>query len=362
MGKPPVMIRKLRKPPNFLLLCLAVGGMVLPRTALALHFPDTSDLLTDYQVATRKAGKPVDLFHRVGGDSASLHLDWQGAGGQGPGGQGPGGFSTPSLARYEQSREFDPDSFSVIAATYGNGGAWHEFTEAKADSVARKVYPGLQQQWILKGYGGEGGWLGSGVDRGRYFLVFRIQAPSAMKPVTGPLRLNRSLLAMLDTSSQWLHVPCKDIRKGTSPVCFNPGDDARLLIRIERKSPLILDIWLEEEESPALLGIHNSLESLPDDGQAEYAKDLSQMLVGEAQIFLVKLSQRLPILFTWPSWLLQDFQGGKIPPQAFMDLVHRVRPPGDSLPAFRYLEKGGLRLDVDLYFQGTLHLRAEERP
>ena len=332
--------------------------MLLPRPAGAIHFPDIVDVQRDYQVAARKNGLPSDLFHKVSGDSNSLHLEWQG--------------SHPISARYEQSREFDPDSFTVLTSEYGEGGTWHEWAGPASDTTARKAYPGLQQQWFLKGYGGEKGWLGSGVTRGRYFLVFRESSPATPVTVTGPLRLGPGLFAALDTSSQWLHVPCKDAGKSPKsslkggakstafPVCFSPDEDARLRIRFERKSPLVMDIWLEEQESASLEEIRHALESVPDQAQAEYAKDLSQMLLGEAQIFLVKLSQRLPILFTWPSWQLQDFKGGQVPSAAYMDVVRRVRSPGDSLPAMRFQEKAGLRLDVDLYFRGMLHLHAEE--
>jgi len=340
----------------------------------AIHFPDMVDIQRDYQVGARKDGLPADLFQKVSGDSNSLHFEWQGP--------------HPVSARYEQSREFDPDSFSVLTADYGGGGTWHEWAGAGSDSSARKAYPGLEQQWLLKGYGGEKGWLGSGVTRGRYFLVFRETSPSTPVTVTGPLRLGPGLFTALDTSSLWLHVPCRDetggndtkegkggkdtqdpkngkTRKNGSkaaafPVCFGPDDDSRLRIHIERKAPLVLDIWLEEQESASLQEIRHALESVPDRAQTEYAKDLSQMLLGEAQTFLVKLSQRLPILFTWPSWQLQDFSGGQVPAADYLDVIRRVRSPGDSLPAIRYQEKAGLRLDIDLYFQGMLHLHAEQ--
>jgi hypothetical protein len=179
----PLKKREPFRPFLFPVLSLAAGLILLPRPVGAIHFPDIVDVQRDYQVAARKDGLPADLFHKVSGDSNSLHLEWQG--------------SHPVSARYEQSREFDPDSFTVLTSAYGEGATWHEWEGSGSDSAARKAYPGLQQQWFLKGYGGEKGWLGSGVTRGRYFLVFREASPSA--PVTsgtGPLRRARYLVAV----------------------------------------------------------------------------------------------------------------------------------------------------------------------
>ncbi|HKP94644.1 MAG TPA: hypothetical protein VJ385_02700 [Fibrobacteria bacterium] len=327
----------------------------------AVHFPDTADLKKTYRVAARKDGRPTEFFRKAGGDSASLSLDWTGR--------------SVTAARLEQSGEFDPDSFSVATTEYGNGAAWHESMSAK-DPQALKLYPGLQQEWILKGYGGEKGWLGSGVHKGRYFLVFRETPPMAVPAAAGPLRLNRGVFAYLDSSSQWLHVACKDEgdaaapeagrgkgkgRPAAAPICFSPTDDSRFIVRIDRKKPLILQAWMDEGESGALGDIKTALKAVPDAAQADYAQDLSQMLAGEARMFLVKLAQRLPETFTWPSWQIQDFKGGKIPPADFLPVVRRQANPGDSLPAFRF-EDPGIRLSVNLYYRGRFHLSARELP
>ncbi|MDB5049552.1 MAG: hypothetical protein JWO30_2623 [Fibrobacteres bacterium] len=327
---------------------------LLPLSSHAVHFPDTADLKKDYRVSARKDGRPADFFRKVDGDSATLHIEWTGR--------------SITAARIEQGGEFDPDSFSVVTTEFGNGAAWHESMSSK-DAQALKLYPGLQQEWILKGYGGEKGWLGSGVNKGRYFLVFRETPPTAVATVAGPLRLNRGVFAFLDSSSQWLHVPCRNEKdaalpdgkaKGkTAPVCFSPGDDSRFIVRIDRKKPLALQAWMEEGESGALKDIKSALKTVPDAAQAEYAQDLSQMLLGEAQMFLVKLSQRLPETFNWPSWQIQDFKGGRIPAADFLPIVRRQENPGDSLPAFRF-EDSGLKLSVNLYYQGRFHLSAEE--
>ncbi|MDB5106717.1 MAG: hypothetical protein JWP91_4406 [Fibrobacteres bacterium] len=349
--------------PQGRLLAAALAGIVLAAASpvSAVKFPDTTDLKKDYKVSVRKDGRPVDFFRKARGDSATVHLDWSG----------------PAIVavRIEQGGEFDPDSFSVLNSDYGNGAAWHE-SMAAMDAQTLKLYPGLQQQWLLKGFAGEKGWLGSGVLKGRYFLVFRANPPTATAVVTGPLRLNRGVFALLDSSSRWLHVPCKDTgtpekkpgtAKGTarlkaagSPACFSPSDDSRLLVRIDRKKPLVLQAWLEEGESGALIDIKKGLQTIPDASQADYAKDLSQMLLGEAQAFLVKFSQRLPEAFNWPSWQIQDFKGGQVKASEFLPIVRRQADPGDSLPAFRF-EDAGLRLGVNLYYRGTVHLSAEER-
>ena len=218
----------------------------------------------------------------------------------------------------------------------------------------------MQQQWHLKGYGGEKGWLGSGIQKGRYYLVFRAFPPFALSKVSEELALQKGVFAELDTSSNWLHIPCKSETKESKAVCFAPGNDTHFRIRVERKIPLSLEIWQEEGESASLSGIRTALESIPDNAQSEYSKDLSHMLFGEAQLFMVKLSQRMPFLFNWPSWQLQDLQIGKVLPSQYLEIIRRAKVPGDSLPALRLEEKGKLRLTINLYFRGTLYLKAEE--
>lgn len=339
------------------------AALLFPPAASAIHFPDTASLKKSWKVAERKDGRPVGLYRKSHGDSLAMRLEW--------------GKPGITAIRFDQPDEIQPDSFSALTDLYGNGAAWHE-TMVPLDPAVMKLYPGLQQEWTLKGFGGERGWLGSGLERGRYFLVFRAEPPVAQPPSEGPLRLGPGLFAFLDSSSQWLHVECKDLpgskpdiaipdaaktkaRAAAKPVCFSPGDDPRWLVRIDHRSPVSLHAWLVEGASPALSEIKRAVGKIPDAQQHEYAKDLAQMLLGEAQLFLVKFAQRLPAAFTWPSWQIQDYRGGAVPYAEFLPLVRRQRDPGDFLPAFRS-EDPGLRLHVNLYYRGTVHLTAEGKP
>lgn len=358
---------------------LTALALLFPRAAAALHFPDTADLKKTWKVAERKDGRPLGFYRKAHGDSLALRLEWSPQG--------------PVAVRYDQPDEIPSDSFEALTQEYGNGAAWHE-TVGALDPRIVKLYPGLQQEWLLKGFGGERGWLGSGLDRGRYFLVFRAEPPIARTPVAGPLRFPPGLYAFLDTSSEWLHVPCKDMpgsgqafagrtdpespgSKATGakaaspkaaapgsaagPACFSPDDDPHWLVRIDSRKPLRMQAWLEEQGSPALAEIRRAIGKVPDASQVEYAKDLSQMLLGEGQMFLVKLAQKLPAAFTWPSWQLQDYKAGQVPYSAYLPWVRRQAEPGEFLPAFRS-EDPALRLAVDLYYRGTVHLSAEGEP
>lgn len=345
-------------------LAAFAAALILVSPARALHFPDTTAIFKSWKLAERKGGKPTGFFRKTQGDSLALRLEW-----------GPKGLVS---VRLDQPEEIPSDSFAALTQDYGNGAAWHE-TVGGLDSQTVKLYPGLQQEWILKGFGGEQGWLGSGLDRGRYFLVFRGEPPIVRVPVLGPLRFSPGLYAFLDTSSEWIHVPCKDMpgadraiplkgkppaNKGSgakpsaNPVCFSPDDDSHWLIRVDSRKPLALQAWLEEQGSPALVEIKRAIGKIPDASQVEYAKDLSQMLLGEGQMFLVKLAQRLPTAFTWPSWQIQDFKGGQVPYTEFLPWIRRQAEPGEYLPAFRSRDPA-LRLSVDLYYRGTVHLSAE---
>ncbi len=350
------------------LLILASLPLLSAGPAHPLAFPDTADLKKTHRVVARKDGLPV-LFSRIqDGDSTSLSLEWKGG--------------RPVSARLEREDGFGDEEFARLTGEYGEGAAWHEFDDGK------KPYEGLVQQWHLQGYGGRGGWLGSGIHRGRYFLIFRESPPSGMAKVEAPLSLKPSLAAFLDTSSLWLEADCagrrwpsanpgpapgspppapssrKKARKPPAqgkPVCYQSNEDSRLWVRVGRKSPPAVEVLLEEGESPALKEVRHMVQVVPDAGQAEYARDLSQMLLAESQIFLAKLAQKLPPLFNWPSWQLQGSKEGQLPPERYLALVRSERDPGEYLPAL-FLDGKGIRLAVNLYYKGTFHLEAEAKP
>lgn len=353
-------------PFNFSLLTFSI--LLLASHTLATSFPDTAELKKFWKVQARKDGRPVLLSRIQDGDSLSLALEWQNG-------------KTVS-ARLEQGEEFDDDAFAQHAGEYGAGAAWHEFDDGK------RPYEGLVQQWALKGYGQETGWLGAGVHRGRYFLIFRAAPPVPLAKSDSPLALGPSVAAYLDSSSRWLKTPCQDAdwargEDGTGtaqpprsagrqaakpgkasvgkPVCYRSADDSRLRVRILSRSPLSLEARLEEGGSPALKEIRRVVQTVPDAAQAEYARDLSQMLLSEGQIYLAKLGQILPGLFNWPTWQLQGSKEGMVPPERYLSLVRSDEEPGDFLPALQ-LDGKRIRLGINLYYKGTLHLEAQERP
>lgn len=358
-------------------LCILRFSIFLLSSALvaeALTFPDTAALKKEYQVRARKDGLPVLLSRVRNGDSLSLAMEWKGG--------------RQVSARLEQSDEFDSDAFGLLTGEYGGGAAWHEV------NLGKPAFPGLMQQWYLKGYGRETGWLGSGLDRGRFFLVFRAEPPSALVKVDAPLAMLPSVVAYLDSSSEWLKAACKEIdwnnkpgrapelasarapaqgpgagvkagkagkKPKHAPVCYRSGEDSRMWVRITGKSPLALQIRLEEGESPALREIRRVVQTVPDASQADYAKDLSQMLLSEGQMFLAKVAQRLPGLFSWPSWQLQESKEGRVASERFLEIIRSDHDPDDFLPAIR-LEGKRIRLSINLYYKGNFHLEAEESP
>lgn len=341
--------------PEIPVLLFACSLLIPAAPSHPLSFPDTAVLKQTHRVVARKDGRPVHFSRIQDGDSTSVVLEWR--------------DGRPVSARLEQEEEISDDAFTRLTEEYGAGAAWHEFDDGK------KHYEGLVQQWYLKGYGKESGWLGSGMHRGRYFLIFRETPPASMAKVEAPLALKPAVAAYLDTSSLWLKAECKESqwpRAGKAPkspagaakgkpLCYRSNEDSRLWVRLRRKSPPSLEVLLEEGDSPALKEIRRVVQTVPDAGQAEYAKDLSQMLLSEAQIFLAKLAQRLPSLFNWPSWQIQGSKEGQLPAERYLALVRSEKEPGEFLPAL-FLDGRSMRMAVNLYYQGTFHLDAEAKP
>lgn len=328
----------------------------------SLAFPDTAELKKTHRVVSRKDGKPVLLSRILDGDSMSLALEWEGG--------------KPVSARLEQEDGFGDADFTRLTDEYGEGAAWHEFEDGK------KPYEGLQQQWVLKGYGKQTGWLGAGLHRGRHFLVFRAAPPTALAKVEEPLALGAGIAAYLDTSSQWLKVACREAewgpapalpspkppaaapkagKPGRKPFCYRSNEDSRLWVKVRRARPPALEIRLEEGESPALKEIRRVVQTVPDAAQADYARDLSQILLAESQIVLAKLAQRLPGLFNHPSWQLQGSKQGQVPSERYLALVRSEDAPAEFLPALE-IDGRNLAMAVNLYYQGTFHLNAEAKP
>ena len=220
----------------------------------------------------------------------------------------------PVSARLEQEEEIGDEDFARLTAEYGAGAAWHEFDDGT------KPYEGLVQQWYLQGYGRQDGWLGSGVHRGRYFLVFRETPPAAMAKVEAPLSLKPAVAAFLDTSSRWLESECRDAQwPAGEPSRAAPGKPAGKKAAARGGNPRWGNPYATNPARTPASGCaccasprrpwksssrrgkaRRSRRSaawsrlIPDAGQAEYAKDLSQMLLTESQIFLAKLAQALP--------------------------------------------------------------------
>jgi len=111
---------------------------------------------------------------------------------------------------------------------------------------------------------------------------------------------------------------------------------------------------MEDGESEALQDIKTALKSVPDAAQADYAKDLSQMLLGESQMFPGEIVQRLPSAFNWPS--------GKSRISREAKCRRRLSCPSCAGRSTRAIpcppsaaKDPGLRLTVNLYYSGRFH-------
>ena len=155
-----------------------------------LHIPDTTKLLERYTVTKRDdSGKPVSLFRSLGDDSLELDLIWEDGKIRG--------------LNYNLAKNIPQGLFQELVSFHGAGGGWHESNEIIPKSLT-KAYPGLKQQWFLKGYGDSMSWLGTGLYNNRFFLLFLAEPPVPAPASDAPLAIDSDFKDSLSTANRWL--------------------------------------------------------------------------------------------------------------------------------------------------------------
>jgi len=334
-------------------LILAAFGFGLPLGIQAWNPPDTLELLAEFQAKKRQGGYPVELIRKQGKapDSQSLSLTWE--------------KSRLVQCRYEQKEPFDQYRFEALADRYGGGGTWHALPDPADGGVERKTFPGLMQQWWLEGYGNVHAWSGTGVHRGRFFLVFRQDAPVPPDQPKEAMALRKDGDICQDTVPGWLQAKCPVDWGGLAAHsrCYSAADNPRRWVAIapqDQKNPrLAWAAWWQDGDP--LQDVANAMKNLPPGAEPEYARELSQVFHGEALVFLAQLAQNNPCLFTHPSWSISRLKEGHVPPDAYQPFLGKRGKIPAWFPAMR-LATPQCSLAVDIALGGSYRLQAQTRP
>jgi hypothetical protein len=303
--------------------------------SLAFRFPDTLDLKEGRIVSERSRGLPV-LFLPDGDKNAlTIMVQW--------------GKKGIQQIEYQRNKMFSDALFSDIAGTFARGATWHEIPNVGSEKRAlREQFPGIEQQWLLKGYGDVSGWMGSGVREDKYFLVFRAQAPRSMRPVSEPLDFKTDIREYFLSSSGWVSSKCSN--PGTGGMCYNSLNDPLFQAETDSGGNGSLHIWYREDKP--IEDIRDAIASLPPSARREYAGELSALARFESQSVLIRLAQKAPDLFNWPSWQIQDMVQGRLSARDFEKEFFKRGGDWPSIPILRFK---GQKLDIDIYLHFTGH-------
>jgi hypothetical protein len=306
--------------------------------AHAVEFPDTAHLKKEYAVSKRGSGLPVEFFNSKGKDTSHVRLVWQ--------------KGSIVQAGYWRSVPFDDSRFSKLASFHGKGAVWHELPVT--DSEKMKLWntmPGLEQQWILRGYAGESGWMGTGLHENRFFIIFRREGPSKLKYAKGPLRLTPGLVNELERSGNWVSSPCSSGTSGR--ICFTCIGKPQMTIFAESKGPFPVVIWLQEKNP--IFEIRQTIRMMRKEQYHEYSRELSDFSVLEAQSVISKILPEIPDLFTWPSWQVQEQVDMRIQASDYMKMFTKYGNEWPFLPVLEYRSKE-INLVIRLHFDGSYQL------
>ncbi|MFC1585201.1 hypothetical protein ACFL5V_06625 [Fibrobacterota bacterium] len=311
-----------------------LSGFVLCGIAQGIEFPDTSFFHKAYKVHERKHGLPVAYLSQRGKDSSVIHLTWKKA--------------RIVQVIHRQKKPFSNSRFSELASLYGKGAAWHEVPFADREKrYVHKEFPGIEQQWALKGYGGKTGWMGSGLYEQTFFLVFSENLLTPLKKNEDPLRLHPGFIKALKTSGNWIPVSCRKQSKQGS--CYKHLLNSQLRVKVLEEKKHDLEIWFEENN---ILGdIKNTLETLTPDLFSEYARTLVDLSISEYQHVLNQISLEEPHLFNWSSWQLQNLDKGHLSTTDYLAFFKKHSLNWPYIPVLDY-RGTGITLLIRLHFDG----------
>lgn len=328
---------KTRSPRSFLFLTILLGAAA--QGAWALHWPDTTELKDSLKVLGRSQGKPATFAGVWQQDSLYLHLEWQ--------------DSNLVQIRYTREIPFEVSAFSALANRMGRGGTWHELPDPEAS--LRDSFPGIEQHWVLRGYGGRTGWVGSGLHRGRFFLAFRKKLPVSLPGENAALALHPRAAFRLDSATDWLRNPCDEPQD--TRLCFSHSLTRGFDLVMDTSGRRRLEIRYPSHDS--LGEVRAAFFTIPGSDQAGYAEDLTQIMYMEGLQFLVLLDQQVPPLFTWASWQWERADG-RVDPSKILDLMKKKPYEVNEIPIFHH-ETENLDVRIYLNFDGQYRLELKEK-
>ncbi|MBF0429757.1 MAG: hypothetical protein HQK83_00650 [Fibrobacteria bacterium] len=304
-------------------VCLFIGYIH------SLNFPDTAAVAKQYTLSSRENGLPVEYKNKHG---MTLTLSW----------------SDAQIAHitYSSKKPFHDTFFSEIAHSIGEGGMWHEQPLTPKDSL-RKKYPGLEQHWLLKGYGGKTGWIGTGLNQHQFFLTIHAQSPISVAENNNPLSLQSGFLSGIQNSVYWIASSC---RPSTSKgECYTLAANTGIHCVLPHDQHQPKEIWLEEKNP--IKEIWYAIKTLESLDYEEYANELAAFSHTESQSVMHKLLRDIPDMFNWSTIDFQKNSPGLLSASNYLTLFKKYDNDWPFIPVFHYEDKLH-HIDIYLHFNG----------
>ncbi len=320
------------------ILGLLLFGVV--STGYGLTAPDTTKYIKKKAAVVRKSAKIHSLTLPNG---HKCILIWRG--------------DTLYQVRYQQTHPFSNKGFSKLAHRHGDGASWHEIPLTQPDKNRLiKRYPGLEQQWVLRGFENRQCWMGSGIVSDTFFLVFSESSPTNPAKPKGPLKIQPEFYNSLNTSEQWLPVNCNF--SATSGKCYQSVESQKFRVYIPKKKSDATEIWILEKHD--LSGIASTLNQSTPEQHHELSKELASMAQIESHSALTKLFHEVPYLFTWNSWQLEDAVDGAIKAPEYLKRFKQSKNSWQSLPVYKYIGEK-LNIHIFLFFNGHYKIKLSSK-
>ncbi len=308
--------------------------------SFSLPFPDTSFFNSRYKVSERKKGA-VGFPTQFKNKAQTIQIKWD-----------SGQMTQVTIT---QPKPFTDHHFSTFAKLFSAGAQWHETPLLPSQKkMLNKQHPGLEQQWILKGYGNESGWMGSGLIKNKFYLVFK-DSKEVAPQVKAPLTLISNIQKYVNHSDDWLPTTCSQVPpKIETDRCYLHTVNSNFRIHFNKNDTALYELWVYE--SHPIHDIEDIIRSLPQSEYYKYARELPYLSQSETPAVLIEIAKTIPDFFNWPSWQFQKYKEGVLNSKDYDKVFNQLGNRWPHIP-INHSRTAQFNMDIYLYFNGNYQLK-----